>query len=246
MSVRTLLLVCAFVSGTAAAYADTRTPAQHLMTVDVQAGYACTAGSTVEAMRLDVRPGWGVSPAIGLGYMLRKGHLLFNVGATVAYAVCTNRAGTDLILGTTSIARGTTDMTQSVTVSVPVMFGGEWSRVYFMGGLGPSVSVYDRMQRLDGGRQYKVTRMPQLLFHSEVGGTLGASADGKARFMLAAYIHCGLLNERPVQRKGSYADGVPYYISDESTADIVTGLNVGVKFTCVLDFTAKQKTEPCE
>ena len=228
--------VCLLTAVTAFAKA----PYEHRMTVSAQLGYATMLRSTLETAPLDVRPWLGAAPAVGVGYQLKQGHFTFDLGCEMEYGVYTNRSRSAVTIGATTVPQGTTEMIQNLNINIPILFGGEWGKFYFKVGAGPSFCAYGTGSLTGAGaKAYKVSRVPQLRCHGEVGGQVGQSSDGMARYLLAAYADYGVLNERPLQRKGSYADGVPYHVSDESTADKLNGLHVGVKFTCVLDFSKK-------
>jgi len=237
----TALCICLLAAGMAGAKEKAeKTPVQHGLAVTAHLNYATLLRSTKEATRLDVNPWLGSAPGIGAAYHLTKGHFTFDLGGELEYGVYTNRSGSAIIIGATTIPGGTIEMIQNLNVNIPFMFGGEFGKFYFKVGAGPSFCVYGLGARTESGsKQYKVSRMPQLRCRAEIGGEVGASKNGMARYQLGAYADYGVLNERPIQRKGSYADGVPYHIADESTADILHNLSVGVRFTCLLDFTKK-------
>lgn len=237
----TALCICLLAAGMANAKENReRVAVKHNLAVTAHLNYATLLCGTKETTRLDVNPWLGSAPGIGAAYHLTKGHFTFDVGGEIEYGVYTNRSGSDITIGTVTIPSGTIEMIQNLNLNIPLMFGGEFGKFYFKVGAGPSFCVYGTGVRTESGsKTYKVSRQPQLRCRLEIGGEVGASANGMARYQLGAYADFGVLNERPIQRKGSYADGVPYHIADESTADILHNLSIGVRFTCLLDFSKK-------
>ena len=231
------LLTGACLHATAQESSETKSAVQHSLMVGAQLNYASLMRSTMESSRLDVNPWLGSAPGIGVGYHLYKNHFTFDVSGEMEYGVYTNRSGSDIVMGSVTVPGGTTEMIQNMNVDFPVMLGAEFGRFHFKIGAVPSLCVYGTCARTeDGSTQYEVSRIPQLRGRMEIGGQVGASSDGKVCYQLAGYGDFGVLNERPMQRKGSYADGVPYHIADESTADKVHNLTVGLRFTCLFNF----------
>ena len=218
-----------------------QTPVKHFMTVNAALNHANLLRHTKEASRLDVNPWFGSAPAIGIGYRLYKNHFTLDIGGELEYGVYTNRSKSDITECSQTVGAGSTEMIQNLNVNVPVMLGAEFGRFFFKAGALPSLCVYGTgsMTAADA-RQYKVSRPLQIRGRFEIGGQIGkyvAYGEQKtARHYVSIYADYGVLNERPYQRKGSYMDGVPYHICDESTADIVNNLTIGIRYTCLLDF----------
>lgn len=230
------LVLCVAVSARAE-----KQPNYHFMSVNANLPYSTLLRSTLEPTRLDVQPWLGSAPAVGIGYHLYKNHFTLDISGELEYGVYANRSGSNIAIGATTVPAGMVEMIQNLNVNIPIMFGAEFGRFMFRVGAGPSFCVYGTGARSEAGaKQYKVSRMPQLRCRAEIGAQVGKlvpmGEKQLARYYVAAYADYGVLNERPLQRKGSYADGVPYHICDESTADKVHNLTVGVKFTCLLDF----------
>ena len=199
-------------------------PLTHHLAVNAQVGYAALSCRVPPADQPQAVRLWqGVSPAIGISYSLGKSHFRFSAGVETDYA----------------FLAASQEQLHSVNIFVPILFGGQWGRFFFLAGGGVSFGAFGRVQRTPDQHPYSITRMPQLRCRGEVGAEVGASADGQTRFMLAAYMGCGLLNERPIQRKGPYADGVPYLICDESTAARLAPITLGVTFTCLFNLSRR-------
>lgn len=221
----------------AMAQESAKAPVQHNLLVSAHLNYVTLMRSSLEATRLDVNPWLGSAPGIGIGYHLYKNHFTFDVGGELEYGVYTNRSGSDIDFGYVTMPSGTIEMIQNLNINIPIMLGAEFGKFHFKLGAVPSLCVYGTGALTgEGSTQYKVSRIPQLRGRVEIGGQVGASSNGKVCYQLAGYGDFGVFNERPVQRKGSYADGVPYHIADESTADKVHNLTVGLRFTCLFNF----------
>lgn len=122
----------------------------HFISVTTQVGYS-TLLSSVDA----VKSAPGVAPAIGLGYHLYADHLIMNVGVQGEFGYRTNKIGdSDLKLPMidtegekfTMHARVTDckDICQSLNLNIPLLFGCEYGRVYFMAGPMVGLNLWGR------------------------------------------------------------------------------------------------------
>lgn len=112
----------------------------HFVSVTAQLGYS-TLLSSVDV----VKPGPGVAPALGVGYHFYADHFIMDVGVQGEFGYRTNKIGdSDLQLPMidtegdrfTMHARvaDCKDVCQSVGLNIPLLFGCEYGRFYFMAG----------------------------------------------------------------------------------------------------------------
>jgi hypothetical protein len=201
----------------------------------------------------------GVGENIGVGYQLHHNHLTFGVGVEFGNSMSCNVSQEDIIpsmhgiplLGV--IEKGMTELLYNINVNIPIMLGGEFGKFYFKAGLVPAFSVYGKGAVIGPAfnensvvwdkediQYYRYTRIPQVYGRFEIGGSFGSftSFDDpnqpRARFYLGAYADCGLMKDKPKQGIGVYPD-VPYAISYESSNDVSIPINVGLRFTCLLN-----------
>lgn len=117
----------------------------HFVALHGDAGYS----SLLHSMK-GRTPAMGINANIGIDYRLQYNHFLFSVGAEGMYQLNANHIGQ---LTETIRMRDTEgeqfdmhvrvdksqDLTHMANANIPILFGGEWNRFYFL--VGPKVSV---------------------------------------------------------------------------------------------------------
>lgn len=121
------------------------TPEQrHFISIDGSVGYASLVNTSDK-----LQPGSGVAANFGVGYRLFRNNFLFSIGAEGYYMLnAQSMSGVQVFIDDvddegdayrlTVDAGNGHDVCQSATLNVPILFGGEFKRFYFL--VGPKVS----------------------------------------------------------------------------------------------------------
>ena len=195
----------------------------------------------------------GVGGTLGVGYQLHHNHFTFNVGLEFENSLLCNMATNNITFGPERVVnKGTTELLLNVNMNIPIMVGGEFGHFYFKAGVVPTLNVFgagaiigvasrSNPQIIDVQdiATYRYMKIHQIYGRFEIGGSFGNftpfdnSEQPRARFYLGAYMDMGLMKDRPKQAVGSYADYVPYAISNEGYNDVAIPVNIGLRFTCL-------------
>ena len=199
----------------------------------------------------------GATENIGVGYQLHHNHLTFGVGVEYDNSISCNVSQEEIAyIGyqpMPHIEKGMTEMLHNMNINIPIMLGGEFGKFYFKAGVVPAFSVYGKGAVIGPAfnensvvwdkediQSYRYTRIPQIYGRFEIGGSFGSftSFDDpnqpRARFYLGAYADCGIMKDKPKQTF-SYYPVVPYAICYNGSFDMSIPINVGLRFTCLLN-----------
>lgn len=241
----TLLMACLMFAGCLSAQHATR----HFISLTGSDAYM---NSFRPQPACDVLTLGGVGGTVGVGYQLHHNHFIFNVGLEFENSLLSNIAINDIRFDPTHIVKkGTTELLLNVNMNIPIMVGGEFGHFYFKAGVVPSLNVLGggavigvinsnpQILDFDDIVAYRYMKIPQVYGRFEIGGSFGNFTpfdnpeQPRARFYLGVYMDMGLMKDRPKQAVGSYADYVPYAISNEAYNDVAIPVNIGLRFTCL-------------
>lgn len=221
--------------------------------LSLNASTACTGQARFES-HYDFNPFFGGSENFGIGYQLYAYHFTFSLGAEIGATVITNYSNEPIIIGLKYIPEGTLELLGNGHISLPVMIGGEFGKFYFKVGVVPSFNLLngatvigpvlnpDDPSAYESSNKYLYDNPFQLFGRIEIGGSFGHFTpfenieQPRARFYLGGYADFGFTKDMPVSPRGSYARNVPYAISNQGYKDILHQIQVGLRFTCLLNF----------
>ena len=196
----------------------------------------------------------GVCENIGIGSQLYANHFTFSIGAEGGATILTIYSKEDIILADNKkIPEGTLELIGNIHVNTPVMIGGEFGKFYFKAGVVPSFNLLNgatnfgpvlNPENPDLKKSIKVRyKNPiQVFGRFELGGSFGkftpfeAPEQPKARFYLGGYVDFGFTKDKPTEPRGLYKKKIPYVISNEGYNEDAYQFNVGLRFTCLLNF----------
>lgn len=135
------MLICAGVN----AQTDLTPDLRHFIFANVDAGYSALL-HTIKQYPASA----GMNANIGVGYRLYYNHFLFSAGVEGAYQLNTNnindqdfsismRDTEGDVFDMHVLVNKSWDRTHMVNLNIPLLFGGEWGRLYFM--IGPKVAI---------------------------------------------------------------------------------------------------------
>ena len=243
-----LLAVCLFFGGSLNAQKAVR----HFFSINASTSFANQLRSE---SHYNFKPFAGGGENIGLGYQLYTNHFTFSIGAEAGLTVLTNYSGEAITVGHRQYPDGMLELLGNGHVNFPTMFGGEFKKFYFKVGVVPSVNVLNGATVLgpvlnsENPKAYdnpikRLYQNPfQLFGRFEIGGSFGSftpfevsEQQPRARFYLGGYCDFSITKDMPVVSRGRYSGSVPYAISDEGYLDIIHQIQVGLRFTCLLNF----------
>lgn len=112
----------------------------------------------------------GSATSLGIGYRLAYHHFLFDIGVGARHTFVSNQvpdstiqgyANTEsgnFVLGIDTMFAGRHDCIQRLSVQLPLMFGGEWQRVYAIAGVKVHATLWSK-QAEQGEKQVHVSGM---------------------------------------------------------------------------------------
>lgn len=144
---RLVFIVCiiALPCVTAGAYTALSPDVTHFVSMHVDAGYSSLL-HTIPGQKAAM----GVSTCFGLDYRLNYNNFLFSVGAEGMYELNANLLDEmnvpismidteDDLFDMHVFVEKSRDITHMANVNIPILFGGEWQRFYFL--VGPKISL---------------------------------------------------------------------------------------------------------
>ena len=226
-------------------------PVRSFLSLNASTAYA---GQARFESHYDFKPYFGGSENFGLGYQLYANHFTFSIGAEIGATVITNYSNELIKIGKKDIPIGTLELLGNGHVSIPTMIGGEFGKFYFKVGVVPSFNLLngatiigpvlnpDNPSSHKKSPKYIYDNLFQLYGRLEIGGSFGNFTpfevidQPRARFYLGLFADFGITKDMPASPHGSYARKVPYAISDQGYRDVLHQIQVGLRFTCLLNF----------
>lgn len=202
------IVLMALLSISAGAYTKLTPETRNFVSLHADLGYAGLLHK-IEGQK----PSSGIQMEAGVGYRLFHNNFIFTLGAEAMYAMYANgmnkldvtipmRDTEGELFGMHVMTDKARDISHMANVNIPILFGGEWGRVYFM--VGPKVSLnfmgkasskaevttygeyehyYDDFYNMtnhqfESGRKMSSAKMDirwnfNIMAHVEVGGRIG-------------------------------------------------------------------------
>jgi hypothetical protein len=226
-------------------------PVRHFLSLNAS---TASTGQIRLTSHYNFSPFFGGSENLGIGYQLYANHFTFSIGTEIGASVITNYSKEPITIGKKTIPEGTLELLGNGHMNFPVMIGGEFNKFYFKVGVVPSYNILNAATIIgpvlnpEDPHPYNTTKKLlyqnpfQLYGRFEIGGSIGHftpfedTDQPRARFYLGGFVDFGITKDMPKVSRGSYKNRIPYAISDEGYQDVLHQIQIGLRFTCLLNF----------